>query len=231
MIDAAVEAGVKHFIPSEFGSNVSGNSKVAALPVFAGKVKTQEYLKTKSSEISWTVIVNGFFFDWGLDRGFLVDRNGGTTKVYDDPDAKHSFTLLSDVGKAVAGVLKHPEETKNRTVYIQSTAASQNQLLDIVKKRKAGGDVEKVDTEKLLQDAHGLLKKGGADIGTAYDFHMQLCSMFQMLTVRCRMISYIIVSIFGKDYGNLWSDKNENKLLGITELSQEEVEKIVLGPA
>ena len=44
LIDAAVAAGVKRFLPSEFGSDIA-NPKVAALPVFGYKVATQKYLK------------------------------------------------------------------------------------------------------------------------------------------------------------------------------------------
>ncbi|KAK5715868.1 hypothetical protein LTR15_009693 [Elasticomyces elasticus] len=208
LIDAAIEAGVKHFIPSEFGSNVTGNSKVAALPVFAGKLATEEYLK-QQSKISWTVIVNGLFFDWGLSMGILADLSGGTTKVYGDPDVKHSLTLLSDVAKAVVGVLQHPEETRNRTVYIQSTALSQNQILDVVRKHKAGGDVERVDTESLLQEGYSLLKKGGANIRTA-------------------MFNFILVSVLDKEYGNNWSEQNDNALLGIQELTADEIDKQIV---
>ncbi|KAK5727759.1 hypothetical protein LTR17_012521 [Elasticomyces elasticus] len=208
LIDAAIEAGVKHYIPSEFGSNTSGNSRVAALPVFAGKIATQEYLK-QQSKINWTVIVNGFFFDWAISKGMVVNLDGGTTKLYGDPDAKHSLSLISDIGKAVVGVLQHPEEAKNRTVYIQSAALSQNQILNVVKKHKAGGDVERIDTDELLQEGYSLLKKGGADIGTA-------------------MFDFILVSIFDKEYGNNWSEKNDNELLGIQELTADEVEKQIV---
>ncbi|KAK5675704.1 hypothetical protein LTS10_011804 [Elasticomyces elasticus] len=208
LIDAAIEAGVKHYIPSEFGSNTSGNSRVAALPVFAGKIATQEYLK-QQSKINWTVIVNGFFFDWAIGKGMIVNLNGGTTRLYGDPDAKHSLSLISDIGKAVVGVLQHPEETKNRTVYVQSAALSQNQILNVVKKHKAGGDVERIDTDELLQEGYSLLKKGRADIGTA-------------------MFDFILVSIFDKEYGNNWSEKNDNALLGIRELTADEVEKQIV---
>ena len=212
LIDAAIAAGVKRFIPSEFGSNISGNAKTAALPVFKGKGITQEYLKRKAGEISYTLIVNGLFLDWGMQVGFSINLKGGPTRVFDGGDDKHSTTLLSDIGKAVVGVLKHPEETKNRAVYVQSTAVSQNELIEIAQKAKPGVKVERRDAsiKQLLEDSHGNLEKG--EVGAA-------------------MSGFIVVSVFGdsKEYGNEWSEKNDNELLGVKELTKEELEGLVAG--
>lgn len=74
LIDAAIAAGVKRFVPSEFGMDVMRDEKTAALPMFKdGKKVIQEYLKEKSGEISWTCVVTGLFLDWCLDVGFSVD--------------------------------------------------------------------------------------------------------------------------------------------------------------
>jgi uncharacterized protein YbjT (DUF2867 family) len=136
LIDAAIAAGIKRFIPSEFGSNIAGNATTAALPVFKGKKITQDYLQKKSSEISYTLINTGLFLDWGIQVGLLLDLKGEPTRIYDGGNDKHSFTLLSDIAQAVVEVLKHPEEIHNRAVYIQSAALSQNEVIDIAQKVK-----------------------------------------------------------------------------------------------
>ena len=214
LIDAAIAAGVKRFIPSEFGSNISGNAKTAALPVFKGKGITQDYLKNKSSQISYTLIVTGLFLDWGMQVGLSVDLKGGPTRVFDGGDGRHSTTLLKDIGQAVVGVLKHPEETKNRAVYVQSAAISQNELIEIAKKAKPGVKIERQEAsvEKLVEDSHKQLEQGGDQIGSA-------------------MFGFIVVSVFGDsvEYGNEWSEKNDNELLGIKELTTEELEGLVAG--
>lgn len=209
LIDAAISAGVKRFIPSEFGSNVYGNAKAAALPVFGGKVATQQYLKQKSDQISWTIIINNAFLDWGVRVGFIVNVSG-TTTLYDDPASKHSMTTLEDVGKAVVGVLSHPVETRNRAVYVQSAAVSQTQLLDIAKKIKPDLELktERVGTEEVLQQSYALLQKGGENIKPA-------------------MINFIKISIFNDAYGSNWSEANDNALLGIREKSETELEEMI----
>jgi len=212
LIDAAIAAGVKRFIPSEFGSNISGNANTAALPVFKGKAITQEYLKKKSSDISYTLINTGLFLDWGMQVGVSVNLKGGSTRVFDGGDDQHSTTLLKDIGQAVVGVLKHPEETHNRVVYVQSAAVSQNQLIEIAEKAKPGLKIDRQDAsiKQLLEDSYKQLEQGGDQVGAA-------------------MFGFIVVSIYGdsKEYGNVWSENNDNELLGIKELSAKDLEQLV----
>jgi hypothetical protein len=63
LIDAAIEAGVKRFIPSEFGADTL-NEKSRLLPVYHGKVATFDHLVEKSREgkIEWTAIIGGHFW-------------------------------------------------------------------------------------------------------------------------------------------------------------------------
>jgi uncharacterized protein YbjT (DUF2867 family) len=66
LADAAAAAGVKRFIPSEFGVNSQtlGDSPLAGI---LGKTKVLSYLKEKAQEneaFSWTGISTGLFLDW-----------------------------------------------------------------------------------------------------------------------------------------------------------------------
>ncbi|KAI4126759.1 MAG: hypothetical protein LQ347_004844, partial [Umbilicaria vellea] len=64
IIDAAIKAGVKRFIPSEFGSDTANPKAVELVPVFKGKESIVNYLKGKESDgLSWTCLCNGPFFD------------------------------------------------------------------------------------------------------------------------------------------------------------------------
>lgn len=64
-IDAAITAGVKRFIPSEFSSNTPSPAVVQLLPLFGLKKEVLEYLKTKeTSGLTWTAIVTALLFDW-----------------------------------------------------------------------------------------------------------------------------------------------------------------------
>ena len=64
MIDAAVKARVKRFIPSEY-SSVAENREASELD-FRNRdcEKIVQYLRTKESTgLTWTTVVNGLFFD------------------------------------------------------------------------------------------------------------------------------------------------------------------------
>lgn len=65
IIDAAASAGVKWFIPSEFGHNTLDSRVLEALPILKGKVKVTAQLRSKEQQaMQWTGIVTGLFFDW-----------------------------------------------------------------------------------------------------------------------------------------------------------------------
>ena len=65
IIDAAIKARVKRFIPSEFSSNTLSNAVQDLVPVFQGKKAVVDYLKSRDAEgMSWTGIACGLLFDW-----------------------------------------------------------------------------------------------------------------------------------------------------------------------
>jgi uncharacterized protein YbjT (DUF2867 family) len=65
IIQAAVKAGVRHFVPSEFGLDPRSEQALQVLPEFFGpKRQIVEYLKSKEDEgLKWTAFVTGPFFE------------------------------------------------------------------------------------------------------------------------------------------------------------------------
>jgi hypothetical protein len=65
LIDIAIEAGVKRFVPSEFGSDTRHPNAMAILPqYFGGKNATVDYLMTKEKDgLTWSSFVTGPFFE------------------------------------------------------------------------------------------------------------------------------------------------------------------------
>ena len=65
IIDTAIKAGVKRFVPSEFGSDsLNEDARALVPPYFATKKEVVDYLKTKEKEgLTWTSFVPGVFFD------------------------------------------------------------------------------------------------------------------------------------------------------------------------
>ncbi|KAK6206393.1 NmrA-like family protein [Colletotrichum tabaci] len=168
--EAASAAGVKHFMPADFGSIDADNPRARELiPLYRHKLavrqKAQE-LAEANPDFAWTGIVCGHFFDWGLQKGFLhayLDRK--EIDIIDGGNIKASASLLSRVGEAVVRILNLgvTDVTKNRTLFIQSFCVTQNELLQSLE-RATGSTwtVNKVASESFIEE-----HKRKADAGDA----------------------------------------------------------------
>ena len=85
IIDAAVEAGVKFFIPSEFGLANTHLKLRRDFPIFEDKIAIQDHLErlSQSHGISYALVFVGLFLDWGMD-GFVIDVRNKKVGFWDD---------------------------------------------------------------------------------------------------------------------------------------------------
>ena len=142
LADAAARAGVRRFIPADFGSCDSSSQRALDLvPLYRAKRKVRQHLQqfvsasSSSDDFSWTSLVCGHFFDFGLKSGLLeFDMNARTARLYDNGDVKWSTTTLGYIGQAVVRVLQSEHETRNRMLYIQSFCVTQNEVLKSLQK-------------------------------------------------------------------------------------------------
>lgn len=63
IVDAAIEAGVKRFIPSEYGTDTDNKHSHTRVPLFVLKYQVAEHLKKNQDKIEWTVFATGPFID------------------------------------------------------------------------------------------------------------------------------------------------------------------------
>ncbi|ROV91529.1 hypothetical protein VMCG_09466 [Cytospora schulzeri] len=162
LADAAFAAGVKRFIPSEFGINTR---KVQGLPIgkiVAGKTNLVDDLQKKAEEnngFSWTGLSNGLFFDLNLELGiFGFDSKAKRATIYDSGNEPFQTTNVGLIAKAVASILKHPDDTANKYLSVASFQPTLNQILQIVEGETGSKwtvdhvstqDLQKVGEEKL----------------------------------------------------------------------------------
>lgn len=209
LIDAAIAAGVKRFIPSEFGSCTT-SPKVEALPVYATMVKTRKYLqeKAQAGEFTWTVLACGAFLEFLFGGHGLLDFAGHKARLFDEGDNRISSTSLPNIGKAIATILNNFEATKNKILYASEVIVTQNQVLAIAKTLKPDikWEISKVSTSAMLKESLKQLEAG--------DFSEPV------------VMKLIISTALGGNYGSAY-DETDNELLGIKELTEEEVKKIV----
>ncbi|KAH6663217.1 oxidoreductase CipA-like protein [Halenospora varia] len=212
LIDASVSAGVRRFIPAEFGMD-SRNPLCVELPVCAPKVDTQRYLQEKANSnpsFTYTGIANGLFLDWGLKGGFILDPASHTATLYNGGDVPFSATTLADVAKAIVGVIKNQDQTANQILYIHSTVTTQNELIQYVKDKdgKEWHTTSK-DTEKIRQESLAELAKGTqGNFNTAMD-------------------GFCICAMWNTGYGCDFSSHLDNDLLGMKMMNESELRALI----
>ncbi|KAJ5716419.1 isoflavone reductase family protein [Penicillium malachiteum] len=145
MIDAAIQAGVKRFIPTEYGNNTCPAAG-ELVTLYAEQAKVAAYLKSKESAgLTWTAIHTGQFFDWGIESEWLdYHLEEKRVTIYDSGDKLWSTTNISTAATAVARVLLNPENTKNKAIFEASFTVSQRQVLETLERET--GTAWKVET-------------------------------------------------------------------------------------
>lgn len=146
-----------------------------------------------------------------MKRGLLgFDLRARTATIYNSGDSLWSTTTLNTIGLGVSRILKNPEDTANRYVFIQSFSTSQNEILAALQRATRGQTwaVTRSNTTDLAQRGQAKLGDGNwAGIG-----------------------DLLLATIFGEDRGNNFSDKEvlANEMLGLPEGKvQEAIDLIV----
>jgi hypothetical protein len=215
LIDAAIAAGVKRFIPSEFGS-VTTNPELEKFFPYSSMSRVRKYLQSKAEEeagngnLSWTVLRCGAFLEFLFNTPTLLDWDTHTVATLDDGENRTSSTSLPMVGRAVASILHNADATKNKVVRISETILTQNQLLGLAKELRPDINwtpVGKVSTPVLLRE--------GLDQIAAGDFSL----LAIMKVVKG-------TGLAGDTYGGAY-DVTDNELLGIKELTPGDLKKLV----
>ena len=157
LIDAAIEAGVQCFLPSEYGVNNTFKPARDLAPIFESKGQTIEHLITKEAQISWTAIPTGLWLEWSLAPAIKfpdIDIVKHTATLWAGGNHQLSWTTLAWSAQAVAEILLHPEETKNKVVPVRALEASQNDIIAVLEKLQGVRyELSAADHEKQIADA------------------------------------------------------------------------------
>lgn len=153
VIDAAIAAGVKRFIPSEYGTNNLDPRARSVVPIYDAKGDNLEYLiaKAKESEgaFTWTSISCGSWLDWALDPSksgnFLgLDIKNRKATIYDSGEARYAITTSTNTALAVVKSLENADLTANKQVYLADFTTCQREVIAALEKEVG----EKFDVEE-----------------------------------------------------------------------------------
>lgn len=212
LIDAAVAAGVKRFIPSEFGADLQ-NAKIRGFPTYRTKVQTEQYLEklAERTNLSYTYIYNSLLLEDGLEMNVFGDFTNRTVNIYDGGDTPFSTTRISTVARAVVAVLQQFEATRNRAVRIRDISISPNELLRRIQKHDCAWGHQwtpvAVDTAALVKGAENEWALGR--------FSPKAFAAFATRAT------------FGRGIASSYDGDNER--LGIKEMAKEDMEEALKG--
>jgi hypothetical protein len=210
IIDAAVAAGVKFIFANEFVGYVTSPQYRRLPEAFVGaKIRIREYLGelATAGKISWTSLNGGPFFDMWLMKGPAgFDIANRKVRMYGTGDNLLFWTPLSTIARAAGNMLRNPEATANRPIYICPFAKgelTQRSLLATLQ-NVLGGDfaVESVDVEKINRNARIALERGEAG-----------------KTIKGLALTN---QFYEDDSGNDFSHLVENEVVGVEMMSVEE---------
>lgn len=212
-MNAAISAGVKRIVPSEFSTNLE--TKLSqALPIVTDKIEIRKYVEdlASSGKIEWTSVSNGPFllpFVW-LSGWMGTGLSSKVTTLHDGGDKIVCTSTLERIGEGVARSLlpEHAEATKNKPIYVYSTTMSERKMTTLASKLAGIYFKENnLSIDAITQDAFKAYEKG--DESKKSNFYIPFC--------------------FGDGYGGDYRYSASNELLGLKEMTDAEVEEMVKG--
>ncbi|PLB53931.1 NAD(P)-binding protein [Aspergillus steynii IBT 23096] len=167
-IDAAITAGVKRYVPSEYGLDNNTPKAQDLAPVFKEKGLVQEYLRGKeASGLTWTAIACGMWIGWSLRNNFLgFDYPNRTVTFTNDGTGYFSTTTLNNTALALNRILLNPGPTANQIVFTSDFATSQIELVETIE-RLTGEKWQRksIDTTEVIPALKSAWENGDAYAG------------------------------------------------------------------
>ncbi|KAL1797211.1 hypothetical protein ACET3X_003817 [Alternaria dauci] len=170
IIDAAIAAGVKRFIPDEFSHDSMNNDIQARIPKWAGRAKVIAHLQTIQkvhSNFEWTAIATGYTLDTHLISGNMgFDMEWHSATIHGTGTELFPASSLERLGQVVVRAIQHWNEVKNQYIYAAGMITSANEVLRSAEKvtgRKF--TVGNYDVEECILEGQKRIEKGYPDSG------------------------------------------------------------------
>ncbi|KAJ6517979.1 hypothetical protein C8R47DRAFT_960115 [Mycena vitilis] len=136
MIEAAVAGGVRHFYPSEFGTDVARDG-VWQFRYFRDKVVTRDHLAATAKarpDFRYTLMLVGGFSEWVASAFSGVDHEKHTIEAYGYPDAEVSTTAIPDIVRYTVDsiLLPFPAGQSRREIRVRGDHVTWTKLIALL---------------------------------------------------------------------------------------------------
>lgn len=169
LVEAAQNAGVKKFLPSEYGLDTSNEKIRALLPPYQTRFEIQGRLKW--SGMRWTAVYSGLILEEALKvNGVLdIDVLWGTVAVFPhDENVKVALSSYRDIANAIVEVIMDNSEGKRNQAYAAGFLKTLEEVIGVVEK-ELGREVERYEgsLEGAKKEAAERMKMGYFDGGVS----------------------------------------------------------------
>jgi hypothetical protein len=191
IIDAAVAAGVKRFIPHEFGHDTLKLGIQKRIPKYVGRAKVLHHLQKASQAnpgFDWTAIATGYTLDVGIISGDLgLDLEWHSATLHGFGDECFAASSLERVGKVVASVIQRWNDVKNHYLYAAGVITCANEIIRLAESvTDCEWTVGTGDIEDCIREGESRIAKGYPDAGMCllersvlYDDELDASAPFQ----------------------------------------------------
>lgn len=170
IIDAVVAAGVRRFMPHEFGHDTLNKKISRRILKSAGRAKVIEHLRTVAMTthgLTWVGVATGYTLDTGLINGTMgFDLEWHSATIHGLGTEIFAASSLQRVGQVVSRVITHWDEVKNQYIYAASLLTSANEVLRSVEKTtQREFTVGNYDVEDCIREGETRIERGYPDSG------------------------------------------------------------------
>ena len=164
LLEAAKAAGVRHFIPSDFGSDYDNIPRDSAVYDFLVKPKLPVHEAVKKSGLDYTFIATGWFAEILFGMPLMgVDAKTRTVTAPGSFNTTTTVTALADIGRLTAAALVDPA-ARNQQLYF-GTRYTYEQIAQALE--QATGD-KVTRNVRSAADMEAALASNPQDVGTRF---------------------------------------------------------------
>lgn len=191
---AVLEAGVKRYVPWQFGLDYDAIGRASAQDLFDEQLDVRDLLRGQAGATEWVVVSTGMFLSFLFERAFgVVDLGlpGGGVRALGDWENELVVTTVEDVGRIVADIVLTGVEERG-VVYVAGDVVSMWRLADVVEMalgrsvKRSVGTVEQLERE-LEEDPGDAMRKYravfAAGVGVSWDLKETFNFRHDMRTV------------------------------------------------
>ncbi|KAF2738782.1 isoflavone reductase family protein [Polyplosphaeria fusca] len=170
IVDAAIAAGVRRFIPHEFGHDSLNKRIQERIPRSLQRARVIGYLRSMSAEhesFEWTAVAVGCTLDSMLSTGNLgFDLQWQTATVYGTGIEKFAASSLKRASMVVAYLLEHWEAVNNRYLYAAGCITSASHILQALERVSgANWSVNLSNVDDCIKEGQSRIERGFPDSG------------------------------------------------------------------